>query len=415
VFILDARGKVLIWRDYRGDVRVGAAERFMDILISSEEEAKPIFVEDGITYVSVKHNNLILLAVTPKNADAAMMLLFLYKLIQVLVNYFSRLEEESIKDNFVIIYELLDEMMDFGYPQATDAKILKEFITQDSYKLQKEVRPAPSLSTAVPWRNPNAKYPSNEVFLDVVEKVNLLVSANGAVLRSDLTGHIRIKPELSGMPNLSLGLNDRLKTADGGGTIVMEDVAFHQCVSLSEFERDETISFIPPDEEFTLMTYRLSTLHPLIWVEAIVNVHQHSRVEYLVKARAQFKNRSTAKNVNIFVPVPPDADSPKFRTNASGTVKYVPEKDAICWTIPSFQGGKEFLMRAHVALPSTGGGEEDAPRFAHPPITVSFEIPGLPVSGLQVRFLKVFERSGYQALPWVRYITMSGDYQFRLA
>jgi hypothetical protein len=66
------------------------------------------------------------LAVTPKNADAAMMLLFLYKLIQVLVNYFNRLEEESIKDNFVIIYELLDEMMDFGYPQATDAKILKE-------------------------------------------------------------------------------------------------------------------------------------------------------------------------------------------------------------------------------------------------------------------------------------------------
>lgn len=425
VFILDSRGKVLIWRDYRGDVRLGAAERFMDIFMASEDsEAKPIFVEDGITYVSVNHSNLILLAVTPKNADAAMMLLFLYKLIQVLVSYFNRLEEESIKDNFIIIYELLDEMMDFGYPQATDAKILKEFITQDSYKLQKEVRLPPSLSTAVPWRNGSAKYASNEVFLDVIEKVNLLVSANGAVLRSDLTGQIRIKPELSGMPNLSLGLNDRLQledslTASGGkGTVMMEDIAFNQCVSLTEFERDRIISFIPPDEEFSLMTYRLSTLHikPLIWVEAIVNVHQHSRVEYLIKARAQFKTRSTAKNVNIFVPVPPDADSPKFRTNSSsGSVKYVPEKDAICWHIPSFQGGKEFLLRAHVALPSTGGGEEDAPRFAHPPITVHFEIPGLPVSGLQVRYLKVFERSGYQALPWVRYVTMSGDYQFRLA
>jgi AP-1 complex subunit mu len=39
------------------------------------------------------------------------------------------------------------------------------------------------------------------------------------------------------------------------------------------------------------------------------------------QARAQFKTRSTAKNVNIFVPVPPDADSPKFRTNSSGSVK----------------------------------------------------------------------------------------------
>ena len=32
--------------------------------------------------------------------------------------YFRELEEESIRDNFVVIYELLDEMMDFGYPQV---------------------------------------------------------------------------------------------------------------------------------------------------------------------------------------------------------------------------------------------------------------------------------------------------------
>lgn len=41
--------------------------------------------------------------------------------------YFKELEEESIRDNFVIIYELLDEMMDFGYPQTTESKILQEY------------------------------------------------------------------------------------------------------------------------------------------------------------------------------------------------------------------------------------------------------------------------------------------------
>ncbi len=45
---------------------------------------------------------------------------------QVLTEYFKELEEESIRDNFVIIYELLDEMMDFGYPQTTESKILQE-------------------------------------------------------------------------------------------------------------------------------------------------------------------------------------------------------------------------------------------------------------------------------------------------
>jgi hypothetical protein len=48
---------------------------------------------------------------------------------QVLIEYFKELEEESIRDNFVIIYELLDEMMDFGYPQTTESKILQESAT----------------------------------------------------------------------------------------------------------------------------------------------------------------------------------------------------------------------------------------------------------------------------------------------
>lgn len=46
--------------------------------------------------------------------------------VKVLQEYFKELEEESIRDNFVLIYELLDEIMDFGYPQTTESKILKE-------------------------------------------------------------------------------------------------------------------------------------------------------------------------------------------------------------------------------------------------------------------------------------------------
>ncbi len=46
--------------------------------------------------------------------------------LQVFQEYFKELEEESIRDNFVIVYELLDELMDFGYPQTTDSKILQE-------------------------------------------------------------------------------------------------------------------------------------------------------------------------------------------------------------------------------------------------------------------------------------------------
>ena len=43
-----------------------------------------------------------------------------------------------------------------------------------------------------------------------------------------------------------------------------------------------------------------------------------------------------------------------------------------------------------------------------PPINIKFEIPYFTVSGIQVRYLKIVEKSGYQALPWVRYITQNG-------
>ena len=46
--------------------------------------------------------------------------------IQVFKDYFGELEEESIRDNFVVVYELLDETMDNGYPQTCESKILRE-------------------------------------------------------------------------------------------------------------------------------------------------------------------------------------------------------------------------------------------------------------------------------------------------
>ena len=48
--------------------------------------------------------------------------------MQIFTHYFKELEEESIKDNFVIVYELFDEVMDFGYPQFSDPKILQEYV-----------------------------------------------------------------------------------------------------------------------------------------------------------------------------------------------------------------------------------------------------------------------------------------------
>ena len=74
------------------------------------------------------------------------------------------LEEESIRDNFVTVYELLDEVMDFGYPQFTEAQILKDFIKTDAHRLELHQARAPmAVTNAVSWRKEGIFYRKNEV------------------------------------------------------------------------------------------------------------------------------------------------------------------------------------------------------------------------------------------------------------
>lgn len=151
LFILDLKGHVILFRDYRGDVPIKYAERFITKLNELEEAGKvelytdlssdisrgalviqandldiglltlmvsclalqvtPIISDDGVSYLYVQYSNLYLLIVSRENVNAASMLLFLHKLREVFVHYFNELEEESLRDNFVIAYELLDEVM----------------------------------------------------------------------------------------------------------------------------------------------------------------------------------------------------------------------------------------------------------------------------------------------------------------
>lgn len=83
-----------------------------------------------------------------------------------------------------------------------------------------------AVTNAVSWRSEGIRYRKNEVFLDVVESVNLLVSsfpldfdphsrppqvnASGNVVRSEILGAVKMKCYLTGMPELRLGLNDKV-------------------------------------------------------------------------------------------------------------------------------------------------------------------------------------------------------------
>ena len=206
---------------------------------------------------------------------------FMHSLINLFKSYFNKFNEKTLKSNFVIIYELLDEVCDNGYPQITSPEVLKAFITQraaraaddpkDTYENQRKAKEVSMQVTgAVQWRGQNLVYKKNEVYLDIVESVSLLMSPKGVVLKASATGTIEMKTALSGMPELTIGLNDKVgEEASANQTqqsaqsnhkknIDLADLQFHQCVNLSKFASEKTISFVPPDGKFDLMKYRVT-------------------------------------------------------------------------------------------------------------------------------------------------------------
>lgn len=279
------------------------------------------------------------------------------------------------------------------------------------------------------WRRGGIKYRKNEAFLDVIEDVNLLMSATGTVLRADVTGQIVMRAYLSGTPECKFGLNDELvvgqvtqgmdmdgpvsnkkkTTRAAAGSVTLEDCQFHQCVQLGKFETDRTISFVPPDGEFELMHYRaVENVNLPFKVHAIVREVGTTKVEYSIAVKANYGSKLFATNVFIKIPTPLNTATITERTT-QGKAKYEPENNCIVWKIARFVGGSEFVMSAEAHLTSMTNQKA----WSRPPLSMNFSLLMFTSSGLLVRYLKVFEKNNYSSVKWVRYMTKAGSYEIR--
>eukprot|EP00842_Homolaphlyctis_polyrhiza_P002462 jgi/Hompol1/3216/HPOL_001534-RA len=287
---------------------------------------------------------------------------------------------------------------------------------------------------AVSWRRPDIKYRRNEVYVDVIESINLIMSPKGTVLRSDVSGQIVMRAYLTGMPECKIGLNDKVlleregKTttsskhgatgASGSGSgrsgpavaVELDDCQFHQCVKLGRFDTDRTINFIPPDGEFELMRYRMTENVSLPFkVHAVVNEHSATRVEFQIAIKTNFSSKVHAQSLVIKIPTPLNTSSAKINITA-GKAKYNGGENSIVWKIARCQGHEELRLTAEAELTATTVKKA----WSRPPISLDFQVHMFTASGLMVRFLKIFEKSNYQTVKWVRYMTKAGSYQIRV-
>ncbi|KAJ4488267.1 Mu homology domain-containing protein [Lentinula aciculospora] len=436
-FIFNQKGEVLISRLYRTDFKRSIADVFRIQVVSNPDVRSPIVTLGSTSFFHVRVNNLYVVAVTKTNANAALVFEFCYRFINICKSYFGKMDEESIKNNFVVVYELVDEINDFGYPQNSEIDTLKTYITTESVVSATQAPEVSSRITAqatgaTSWRRngDDVKYKKNEAFVDVVEVVNWMGSAKGTTLRADVDGHIQMRAYLTGTPECKFGLNDKLVIdrgavglsgpssglADrgGGDAVELDDCQFHQCVRLNDFDADRSISFIPPDGEFELMRYRATSniKLPLRVIPTVTEIGTTKVVSYDITLKTTFSPKLSATNVVVRIPTPLNTTDVDVGILGTGKAKYVPAENVIVWKLARLQGGQECSLSAMAQLTSTTTRQV----WARPPIDVDFQVLMFTASGLIVRFLKVFEKSNYHSIKWVRYLTKAnGGYQVRVS
>ena len=116
MYILSQRGDTIIKRDFRGDIPTGTNEEFFRKVKKTKAEKPPMFCINGVNFVHVKKGGLYIVVTSRYNIAPSVTIDLLCRLSNIIKDFCGVITEEGIRKNFVLVYEIIDEMIDFGYP-----------------------------------------------------------------------------------------------------------------------------------------------------------------------------------------------------------------------------------------------------------------------------------------------------------
>jgi AP-3 complex subunit mu len=390
--------------------------------------------EQGTLYlISALRDGLSYLAVCPAEVSPLLILELLHRIASIFVEYFgSPADESAIKDNFSTVYQLLDEMIDYGLPLTTEPNALKAMIRPPTVMSRllnttntvNDELPVGTISN-MPWRAAGVYYSQNEIYMDIVEEVDAIMSPSGNIVSSDVSGRIQCQSHLSGIPDLLLTFKD---------PSLIDDCSFHPCVRYQRFEKDSVLSFVPPDGDFELMRYRI---HPEQARNFQPPVYCNVQWSYLEQQALQTSTTKTGRIIvdagvtavsslifsasrkgpvqvedfAITIPFPKETrTTTDFRVSV-GSIIFDEQARTAFWNLGTMDSGKKATLSCTFTITAPKDGEGNL--LAPPDVSLNWKVPLASVSGLSVSGLSIAGEA-YRPYKGVRNICQSGLYQVRL-
>ena len=205
----------------------------------------------------------------------------------------------------------------------------------------------------------------NELYVDVFERLNVMMNMQGEVLSQSIDGSITMRSFLSGCPpvrmllaqNLLVGKDTPIPsvqdteghTLTADDFIIVDDMNFHECMKLDQFESERLLGFNPPEGEFTACNYRITTsFRSPFTIRPLVEEKSETKIELILQVRTEFEADVDATNVFISLHSPHDTTtcSITLAPDAQGQMKEYREKEhRVLWMISKVMGQKEYFLK----------------------------------------------------------------------
>jgi AP-3 complex subunit mu len=447
-FLISKAGEVLIEKHWREVTPRSVCDYFWDEVNKHEsrEEMPPVVHTTKYYLVSIYREGMFFVGTTTVETNPLGIIEFLHRMFDTFESYFEDVTETNIKDNFSTVYQLLEEMMDFGYALTTEPNALKLMIKPPSVlarvaqalgrgSSQVSDELAEGTISNMPWRMTNVVHSQNKIYLDIVEEVDSILSVNGIIVSSEVNGVILGNSEMSGVPDLSLHFGD---------PTVIDDCSFHPCVRYGRFERDSVVSFVPPDGAFELMRYRIAqssqrghTIAPC-YCQPVVHYNYEEKkgdIDLVCGIRSTssliFPSSTggtgggmvdLVESVVVEIPFSRTVRTTNLEVD-TGTVLYDEATKIAKWTIGKLTSDKLPRLKGTMLLQqiaqNTKKHASKDPNNADknevidsPPIQMHWKVPMASLSGLSVASLQLHTED-YKPYKGVRTIAKSGKFQIR--
>nr|CAD7396269.1 unnamed protein product [Timema cristinae] len=422
LFIINSSGDIFMEKHWKSVVSRSVCDYFFDQQrkVGSPEDMPPVIATPHHYLISIHRCSMFFVAACMTEVPPLFVIEFLHRVVDTFEDYFSECTESIIKEHYVVVYELLDEMLDNGFPLATESNILKELIkppnilrtianTVTGKSNVSATLPSGQLSN-VPWRRTGVKYTNNEAYFDVVEEVDAIIDKAGSTIDCCI--------KLSGMPDLTLSfMNPRL----------FDDVSFHPCARFKRWESERILSFIPPDGNFRLMSYHIGSQNIVaipIYIRHNISFREAGggRLDLTVGPKQTIGR--TVESVVIEIPMPKSVLNCSLVQN-QGKYSFDPVSKVLMWDVGRIDTSKLPNLRGTINLQSGAAAVESNPAIninlqsgaaaveSNPAINVRFTISQLAVSGLKVNRLDMYGEK-YKPFKGVKYITKAGRFQIRM-